>query len=340
MSYSTLAKIVPPLHAALILAFALSTATLGAQSTSANPPVINSPTAITTEPLPGETTPGPGNVTTPTVVMTPAQMGGRLGVMVEHDFESDLTDGASGNMNVTDYEVYGNYAHHFTDTDRLTVGADYLYRDFNFHGTGSPFGDVQQAGVNGWYAHDFDQQWGGFAYLYGGFAAEKAASFGDGGQLAGGFGPTVNVTNDLHFAIGPMVYSRPGDDAAVAIVGNLEWAFLPQWNLHLYAGISDGATVSYDIFNDHTTTLETSLEFNNFWFRAQDGPGGTERGVVETDVTFKVGVRRELGNNFFIRGFISGIFDREYQFHTGDHAAGSFKVDPTAGVGLELGWSF
>jgi len=335
MSYPTFPK-ASCLPARLLAVLVLSAASLGAQPTSSSPDTPSSPA------LPGATVPNtitsPSTFTTPTT--TSAEKDYAVEVMYEHDFNADLKDGASGSMRSNEYELYGNYSFHLTNQDRLIIGADYLYMNYEFDGGPAPFGNVQQIGATAWYTHDFNRQWGAFGYLYGGFAAETAGSLQDGDQGALAFGPTVKVTPELGLAFGPMYYSRLEDEGAWTLLVDMGWNFLPQWNLHVYTGIANGATVSYDLFNNQATVLDASLEYNSFWFRLRDGPGGAGQAVDERDWALRFGVRQKLSDNFFVRGYVAAIFDREYHFHVNDSSAGSFKVDSTLGVGVELGAAF
>ena len=104
--------------------------------------------------------------------------------------------------------------------------------------------------------------------------------------------------------------------------------------------MTNGVTVSYDIFNNRATVLDASVEYNSDWYRLQDNPAGAGQAMDETDVTVKFGVRQALSRQFFVRGYVSGIFDREYQFHVNGNSANSFDVKPSAGLGVELGAAF
>jgi len=347
MSYPLRLNATCPLQRALLLAFlVLSTAPLGAQTSS--PGMQTASPVAHTESLGSQIIGDPGTTTVPSTAISPSANNITVTAVVEHDFEADLKNGGNGNMSVNAFELYGNYGTHLTDRDQLIVSADYLYLNYHFDGTPEPFGNVEQIGATGWYTHDFksdfnmspDFNWGVFGYLYGGFAAETAGSMSDGGQGAVALGPTVDVLKQLKLSFGPMYYSRIEEDGAFTIMADMRWDFLPQWSLEAYAGISDGATVTYDVFNDRKTLVDASLEYNRFWFATRDLPGGAEGGVEERNSMLKFGVRQALSENFFVRGFISAIFDRKYQFHVNDNSAGSFEVDPTVGIGVELGVSF
>ncbi len=284
--------------------------------------------------------PSAGTITVPNTAVVPENNNLKLSAMFEHDFKADLKSGAAGNLNVNQFELRGDYALNLSAKDRLIVGAEYMYLNFEFNGGPAPFGNVQQVGANVYYTHGFDGGWGMFGFLYGGSAAESSGSMNHGGQGGVAVGPTWDTGKNLTLAFGPMYFSRIEDHGAVTLMLNMDWAFAPQWNLYLYTGISSGATVTYDLFNDHKTIVDASLMYDSFWFAARDNPAGARQGVNQTDMTLKVGIRQALTPAVFLRGYAAAIFEREYQFHVDDHSTNSFKVDPTLGVGVEIGLAF
>ncbi len=332
MFYSISAKISRLLWRALPLAgLIVGAVPLTAQTT----PVSGTTTVANSEQI----TPSAGNISIPNTAVVPTTNNLKLDALFEHDFKADLKDGAAGDLNVNQFELRGDYALNLTNQDRLIIGADYLHLDYNFDGT-EPFGNANQVGANVYYTHGIDNQWGFFGFLYGGFAAENSSSMDRGGQVAVAVGPTWDTGKNLTLAFGPMYYTRIEDDGKFSLMLNLDWTFAPQWNLYLYTGISSGATVTFDVFNNHQTILDASLAYDSFWFSAHDNPAGVHQGVDQTDLTLKLGVRQSLTDIIFLRGFISAIFERKYQFYAGDNSTNSFQVDPTVGIGLELGVAF
>ncbi len=257
----------------------------------------------------------------------------------EHDFSANLKDSASGKLNENIYGVGGQYTHDSGDNHRVVSWA-YIYTNNDFSGTTAPFGNMQQFGLNGYFAHDFSPDWGAFGYISAGFSADTAMTLTRGGQIAVALGPTYQVNKDLSLALGPMYYTRMEDANTVIPMADVKWAFLPQWDLHAYLGVSNGVTVSYDVFNNRATVLDASVEYDSSWFRLRDNATAAPQAVDETDVTVKFGVRQALCPYCFVRGYVSGIFDREYQFHVNGNSANSFNVKPALGLGVELGVMF
>jgi hypothetical protein len=147
------------------------------------------------------------------------------------------------------------------------------------------------------------------------------------------------MDKDLSVSIGPMYYTRPQDTASWTIFGEANWKFAPQWELHAYAGPSYGATVAYDIFNNQQTIADATIEYKSRWFITSPTAAGNNS-VNETDIVLKLGVRQIFADHYFVRGYISALFDREYQFHTNGNSASSADVDDTFGLGFELGMAF
>jgi hypothetical protein len=194
----------------------------------------------------------------------------------EHDFSADLKDGASGKLNENIFGVGGQSKGDFGDNHVIASWA-YIYDNNNFSGTAAPFGNLQQLGVNGYFAHDFSPDWGAFGYISAGLSADTDASFSRGGQFAIALGPTYQVNKDLSLAFGPMYYTRIEDSNTWIPMADLKWAFLPQWDLHAYLGVSNGVTVSYDVFNNRATVLDASVDYNSNWYRLQNNPAGAGR---------------------------------------------------------------
>jgi hypothetical protein len=270
----------------------------------------------------------------------PAPLNDVMVAFFDHDFSANLKSGASGKLNVSSIGLGGQYKHDWDDNHLVDSWA-YIYSDNNFSGASVPvFGNVQQLGVNGYFAHDFSPQWGAFGYVSAGLSAETAISLSRGGQIAVALGPTYQVNKDLSLALGPMYYTRMEDTNTWIPMADLKWNFMPQWDLHAYAGVTNGVTVSYDVFNNRATVVETSLEYNSTWFHARDSAAGARQAVNQSDTTFKVGVRQALSEQFFVSGYVSGIFSREYQYHTNGHSANSFNADATIGLGCSVGFVF
>jgi hypothetical protein len=303
-------------RAATLAALALAAAPLGAQQTA--PASGTAPASASAAPTP---------------------LNDVMVLFYEHDFSASIKSTASGKLNENQFGIGDQYTHDAGENHRVISWA-YIYNNNNFSGVNAPFGNVQQLGLNAYFAHDFSPDWGAFGYVSAGLSAETAASFSSGGQIAVALGPTYQVNKDLSLALGPMYYTRMEDANTFIPMADVKWAFLPQWELHAYAGVSNGVTVSYDVFNNKATVVDASLDYNSSWFRTRDNAAGAGQAVDETDTTLKIGVRQALCEHCFIRGFVSGIFDREYQFHANGNSANSFNVNATVGLGLELGLLF
>lgn len=255
----------------------------------------------------------------------------------EHVFSADVKN-TSASMSTNRFALGAQHAMDW-DADHLTVALGYAYINYDFSGVQSPFGNVQKIGANALYSHDFNQDWSAFAYVSAGFSAETAGTLGDGGQVAIAAGPTYKVNRVLTVSAGPMYYSRIEDEDTWTIYARVKWDFLPQWNLSAYAGVSNGATLTYDVFGNQATVVDASLDYNSRWFRLRDQPGA-KSAVNESDASLKFGVRQALSENFFVRGYILYLFSREYQFHVNGNSASSFDVNSSWGLGFEVGAAF
>jgi len=294
-------------------------------------------------PLRAQTAPASANTTTAAApaATAPAPAGAPQFVVetvFDHLGSANLNNGASGSLSTNRFIIGMQDLQDWTD-DHLSLSAAYLYENYDFSGTQAPFGNVQKLGANLLYSHDFNPDWGAFGFLSLSHSAETATSLEKGSQVAFALGPTYNFSKTLTLSAGPMFYSRMEDTDTWTIMAQAKWLFAPQWELRAYAGISNGATISYDVFNNRATVADASLEYNSRWFRLRDLPG-VKQAVDETDGTLKFGVRQAINQSVFVRGYVEYVFSREYQFHVNGNSANSFNVDATWGVGLELGVAF
>ncbi len=257
----------------------------------------------------------------------------------EHIFSADAKNGGTGSMSENRFGIISRDMQNWGDADHLTISLAYIYVNYDFSGTGAPFGNVQKLGINVLYSHDINEKWGAFGFLSTGMAAETATSLSKGSQIAVAAGPTYNVNRVLSLSAGPMFYSRIEDSDTWTPYAQVKWEFLPQWQLIGYAGTSNGAKVVYDVFNNQATVVDASLNYNSHWFRTRDVPAG-KQAVNESNADLTLGVRQGLTQNFFVRGYVTYLFSREYQFHVNGNSANSFDVDPSWGIGLEIGASF
>lgn len=276
---------------------------------------------------------------TPPVATNPAAGLGAVAEMVyEHDFSAGIKNTGNGELGV-DHFGLGVKSSQDWGQNHLVSELAYTYINYDFTGIASPFSSVNKLGGSLYYTRDIDSQWGAFGYLAAGFAADTSASFTDGGQVALAAGSTYKFDQDLSVAVGPMFYTRPEDDTSWTLFAEANWKFLPQWELHAFAGDSYGVTVAYDIFNDHQTVADASVEYNSHWFEISPVAAGN-RSVNETDVVLKLGVRQLFWGNYFARGYVSMLLDREYQFHVNGNSASSADVEDSFGLGFELGLAF
>jgi len=269
---------------------------------------------------------------------TPQGLGITVISLYEHQFSADLKSGATGSMSSNRYSIGGKDDMNWGD-DHLSTGLSYTYLNYDFSGTNAPFGNVQKLGASVYYSHDFDKDWGVFSLVNGGFASETAASLSDGAQIAVAAGPTYNFDKDLSLAVGPMLYTRLEDSATFIPMAELNWKFLPQWQLRGFLGVKNGATISYDVFGNNVTVADASLEYESNWFRTRATPAGNQA-VNETDVALKLGIRQAFSEHCFARVYLSVLLDREYQFHVNGNSANSFDTDTSIGLGLEVGVLF
>ncbi len=296
--------------------------------------------AATLAPLRAQTAPASANTTAPAPAATaPAGTPQFVAVgLYDHLFSANLNDGASGSLR-TDRLALGLQSSQDWTEDHLSISLAYAYINYDFSGTQSPFGNVQKLGVNLLYSHDFNPDWGAFGFISTGDSAETATDLDKGDQHAFAAGPTYNYSKVLTLSAGPMFYTRMEDSNTWTLMAQAKWLFLPQWELRAYAGIDNGATVSYDVFNNRATVADASLEYNSRWFRLRDLPGA-KQAVNESDGTFKVGLRQAINESVFVRGYVEYVFSREYQFHVNGNSANSFGVSSAWGLGLELGVAF
>jgi hypothetical protein len=299
--------------------------------------------ALAAAPLGAQTAPASSSPSTPAItsaVPAPPAQNTVLVLYYEHDFSASLKSGASGKLNENIFGAGSQFKCDWSDNHWIE-SFGYLFTNNNFSGTNAPlFGNVQQIGFTDKFSHDFSPNWGVFVYGSAGLSAETETSLLNGGQLAVALGPTYQVNQDFSIDFGPMYYTRMQDANTWIPMADAKWAFLPQWELHAFAGVTNGVAVSYDVFNNQATVVEASLDYNSNWFRIRNTAAGAGQSVDETDTTFKIGVRQALSKNVFVRADVSAIFDREYQFHANGNAANSFNVDSTIGLGLELGVTF
>lgn len=295
--------------------------------------------AVSFASLHAQTTPATASNTTSAPAKDSAK---RLDVVIvgvyEHIFSADIKNGGSGSMSANRFGVVTQHAQDW-EADHLTYSLAYFYVNYDFSGTAAPFGNVQKLGVNVLYTHDINPDWGAFGFLSTGLTAETATSLSKGGQIALAVGPTYNVNKVLSVSAGPMFYSRIEDSDTCTIYAKALWKFRPQWELVGYAGTSNGAKVSYDVFDNQATVVDAALNYNSHWFRTRDVPAG-KQAVNESFADLTFGVRQALSQNFFVRGYVTYLFSREYQFHVNGNSANSFDVKPSYAIGLEVGAAF
>jgi len=276
-----------------------------------------------------------------------APAGGKLSVsplfldlQYEHDFSANLKSGAAGNLTANAMQLQlGEKID--ADVNHLAVGLSAAYINYSFGGLSPvPFGNVQKLGFQAHYDFDINEQWKLFAQVNAGFAAVTKRSLSSGGQFAVAAGPTYAVSPSLTVSAGPMFYSRMEDSDTLTPYADVTWTPLAQWTFRAYAGMTNGVSAAFDIFNNQATVADASVEYNSRWFRAQDTAAGLKQAVDETDTTVKIGLRQAMSPACFIRGFVSASLGREYQFHTNGHSANSFDVNSIFGVGIEIGGKF
>jgi len=256
----------------------------------------------------------------------------------EHDFSAGIKNTGSGELNV-DHFGLGVKASQDWDQNHLVSELGYTFVHYDFTGVQAPFSSVNKIGGSVLYTRDIDAQWGAFGYLGAMIAADSTTNFFDGSQIAFAAGPTYKFSEDLNVDIGPMIYTRLEDSATWTAFAEAHWKFAPQWELHAYAGASNGVTVAYDIFNNHATVADATVEYNSHWFEVSSVAGGS-RSVNETETVLKLGVRQMLNESCFVRGYVSMLLSREYQFHIAGNSANSFDVNDTLGLGIEIGTAF
>ena len=318
----------PALRRAVALAvFALAAAPLGAQTASQTSPVF--PDA-------------PDNKLTLSPMF--------LDLQFEHDFSANLKKGAAGNLTSSSYQIqigqtidYGSKTFGW-GANQLALGVSSSYINNTFSGINPvPFANVQKLGFQLHDDYGFESNYIHayvFAHVNAGFAAETVRSLSSGGQFSVALGPTFVLRNYLTISAGPMYYSRMQDADTVTLYADATWTPAAQWTIKAYAGVSNGVSVAYDIFNNQATVADASVEYNSRWFRARDTAAGLKQAVDETDTTVKFGVRQAMSPACFIRGYVSAILGREYQFHTNGNSANSFDVNSIFGLGLEIGGQF
>ncbi len=263
-----------------------------------------------------------------------------LDVQFEHDFSASLKSGAAGNLTSNSIllqlgEKIDMGVNHFT------LGITNSYINYSFGGINPvPFSNVAKLGFLLHHDIDLNDQWKLFAQVNAGFAADTKRTLTSGFQYSVAAGPTYVVSPNLTISAGPMFYSRMEDTDTVTPYADVTWTPLAQWTFRAYAGISNGVSAAYDIFDNKATIADASVEYNSRWFRAQDTAAGLKQAVDETDTTIKIGIRQALSPACFIRGYVSAILGREYQFHTNGHSANSADVNSIFGIGIEIGGKF
>ncbi|HTB62846.1 MAG TPA: hypothetical protein VK737_04580 [Opitutales bacterium] len=306
--------------------------------------------ALFATPLGAQTAPASANSTTPNSTGTddvhwwnPANVETPpwFGLEYEHEFSASLKNGATGSMDSNTFQIAHEKGFDLNNDNHLTMAMAYTFINYNFSGVGTaPFGNVQKLGVNGHYTYDYNPDVQLFVDLSAQLAAATAGSFSNGGQISATVGPVWWAAPDLTIAVGPMFYTRMEDSDTWIPYVDVKWTPGDNWLINAYAGNSNGVKVSYDVFGNHATVVECSLDYNSHWFRAQNTPAGASAAVDETDTTLKLAVRQALSESVFVRGYIAGIFGSEYQFHVNGNSANSFDVGTTFGLGLGAGMSF
>jgi hypothetical protein len=267
-----------------------------------------------------------------------AGLGAVAETMYEHDFSAGIKNTGNGEMSEDHFGIGVKTSQNW-DQNHLVANLAYSFVHYDFTGVQAPFSSVSKLGGSLYYARDIAEQWGAFGYLAAGFAADSTTNFLDGGQVGFATGPTYKFDENLSVAVGPMIYNRLEDGTTWTIFGEANWKFQPQWELHAYAGTAYGVTVAYDIFNDHQTVADATVEYNSHWMELSSVAAGS-RSVNETFVELKLGVRQIFCGNFFARGYVSLLLDREYQFHVNGNSANSADINDTFGLGLEVGAAF
>jgi hypothetical protein len=289
--------------------------------------------------LGAQTTPAPTPATTPPVTTSPAAGLGMIAeAMYEHDFSAGIKNTGNGELSIDRFGLGIKTSQNWGD-NHLVGGLTYSFNHYDFTGIQAPFSSVNKIGASDYFTHDFDSQWGAFGYIGAIFAADSTTNFFDGGQVAASIGPVYKFSQDLSVAVGPMIYTRLEDTTTWSVFAEANWKFFPQWELHAYAGTSNGVTVAYDLFNDQQTVADATVEYNSRWFQLSSVAGG-DRSVNETDVALKLGVRQIFWGNYFARGYVSMLLDREYQFHVNGQSANSADIEDALGLGLEVGAAF
>jgi len=300
-----------------------------------SPRLLSAASALLAASVSAQTAPASGNSTMPTAAEAQQGIGLVLVTSYEHLFSANVYHGNAGSVRSDRFNLGAQLTQDLWGGN-MTTGVSYSYLGYDFRGTTGAFGDVNKLGASDYYTQDIQDNWGAFGYIAAGFASETSASFSDGAQLAVAAGPTYKVNENLDLAAGPMFYTRLEDSGTFTLKAEANWKFLPQWNLHAYAGIANGVTVAYDIFNNNQTVVFASADYNSNWMRLSALPAGN-RSVNETDTVLKLGVRQIFAGHYFVRGYISSVLDREYQFHVNGSSSYSFDVRDAFGAGVELG---
>ncbi len=263
-----------------------------------------------------------------------------LDVQFEHDFSASLKSGATGNLTSNSIQVQlGEKID--VGINHFTLGITNSYINYSFGGINPvPFSNVAKLGFMLHHDIDLNDQWKLFAQVNAGFAADTKRTLTSGFQWSVAAGPTYVVSPNLSISAGPMYYSRMEDSDTVTPYADVTWTPIAQWTFRAYAGVANGVSAAYDIFDNKATVADASVEYNSRWFRAQDTATGLKQAVDETDTTVKIGIRQAMSPACFIRGYVAAILGREYQFHVNDHSANSFDVDSIFGIGIEIGGKF
>ena len=201
--------------------------------------------------------------------------------------------------------------------------ASFNYRrsEFDFQGVPvAPWGDLDSYKADAHVEYNFGGDWWVFADGGVTAGAEKNASLGDGLTGHAAAGAKYVFSPQFSYYFGVMAITRLDESTLILPMTSFDIRF-GRWS----ARTLNGLIVSYDACGDGSLVSDVSALYDNPFFRLTNDPvTGSGRVVEFQEVPVSFGVTKSLGENAFVRGYITTIAWSDYRFHSNDATTGDF----------------
>ncbi|MFP4351424.1 MAG: hypothetical protein ACLFTU_01155 [Puniceicoccaceae bacterium] len=254
--------------------------------------------------------------------------------------ESDFDDG-SGDFSENRFETTIAW-NRFSGPNSITrLSAGYIRKDYDVGGAGpfaGSFGGVNALRAGGTFERPLNRRWSAFVSSSVSFQAAGDASLADGWNVPFLLGAGYLVNPELYVSAGVLgIFEAELGDRAIPILG-VRW----QPNDRFTLMTVNGVVATYKAGARKEWEWLASVLYETFVFAVDDLEGfEREQGVVSQEyVQTRLGLVRNIGEEFQVGLALEGRFFRRFEYHDDERKFDQFDVDPGVGLRISGAWRF